>query len=207
VRSNCRGGLVVNVTSPETEEYALFSLVFSHFDLSSVLFLPIILLFANFSRFKLPLPKDILSEGKHTVLVDATGQYFGIVAQKRSSFLDQSMLMSARTQQIAKADAALERKKIQMSEKFEDDELEAEYCRRKLKAIEEKNTLMKKKEIDAKKKFNKMILVDQVYDCVDENIENSLDEENVQEDIYDEDDLSGPTIYVENSINSEEDSS
>ncbi len=173
--------------------------------MSSILFLPIILLFANFSRFKLPLPKDILSEGKHTVLVDATGQYFGIVAQKKSSFLDQSMLMSARTQQIAKADAALERKKIQMSEKFEDEELEAEYCRRKLKAIEEKNASMKNKEIDAKKKFNKMILVDQVYDDIDESIENSSDEENVQ-DIYDEDDLSGPTIYAENS-NSEEDSS
>lgn len=135
------------------------------------------MLLSNFSRFKLPLPKDILSEGDHHVLVDATGQYFGIVAQKKSSFLDQSMLKSARTQELAKSNASLARMKFQMSEKFDDEEQEAEYCRKRLQAFEEKKSQLDKHQLEAQKAWQKRTLFDQVYEEIDEDVYDDEDED------------------------------
>lgn len=89
------------------------------------------------------------------------------------------MLLSARTQELARSEAALEKKKRLMSEKFQDEEEEIEYCKRKLAMHEEKKST-RNKSVEA---FQKRILVDQVYEDIDQ------DEEDGSE--------TGPTEYAE----------
>lgn len=137
------------------------------------------------------------------MLVDSTGQYFGIVAQKKNCFVDQTMLQSTRTQELKRTTAAIERKKIQMSRQFVDEEAEAEYCKRMLKQYEEKNARIKQKELEKRKSFQKMILVDQVYEDVDiDEDDHEEDHDDPHEDTHgildeDVDDFEGPSALVD----------
>ena len=63
------------------------------------------------------------------------------------------MLTSARTREKQRIDSMVERKKLQMSQKFADEEMEVEYCKRMLKSYEEKNDKMKKIQVEKRNQY------------------------------------------------------
>ena len=108
-------------------------------------------------RFKIPLPKDILSEGDHKVLVDSKEEYFGIVAQKKSNFENQCVLTSSRTAEKLKKEKAIAKEKKKISKKFDDEMLKLDFCKKfaaqhKKKEIEEERTKREKATVDKEKK-------------------------------------------------------
>lgn len=89
-------------------------------------------------RFSYPLPSDVLPEGKHHILVDASDQYFGMNAQKRSQFVNQALLTSERTKQINLTNARADKEKEKISRLFVDDIARELACKKMLLEFEER---------------------------------------------------------------------
>ena len=100
-------------------------------------------------RFKFKIPNSILVEGKHALLVDASSQYFGICAQKKSVFQNKVMVTSERTKQKLKLEKDMEEQKRKISAQCADEDAQYEYCKQIMQDYE-RNLLAKCQDQDQK---------------------------------------------------------
>jgi len=90
-------------------------------------------------RFKYPLPADVIPNGKHTMLVDPSGEYFGIKLQKISKFQNQVMVQSKRSLEKEKVREEEIKKKLQLGTQFLDDKVKLSVLQNQLRELLEKN--------------------------------------------------------------------
>lgn len=95
----------------------------------------------NFIRFKYPLPKDALSNGKHKLIEDPSNQYFGIVLQKKAEFKQKALVVSERSREKKRKEEAESEIKKKLASQLLDDEAQYEYCQKMLKELGEKRKL------------------------------------------------------------------
>jgi hypothetical protein len=175
--------LVPKSKTPNLEEYIV--LICRRGEVSVI----IVLIF----RFKIPLPKDILPEGDHRVLVDSSKEYFGKVAQKKSTFENQSVLTSSRTAEKIKKEKDMAKEKKRISKIFDDDMKKLEYCKKFVAQFKEnENEERMKKVKHSKHKEKEQIVkedesVSDSYDDDDESVSDSdeIHSDNEEEDEYD----------------------
>lgn len=96
-------------------------------------------------RFTYPLPRDALSNGKHKLLEDPSGQYFGMVLQKKAEFKQKTLVMSERSRQKKRKEEAEAEVKRNHANQLLDEEAEFEYCQKMLKQIAKKRKLKETK--------------------------------------------------------------
>lgn len=132
-------------------------------------------------RFSYPLPSDVLPEGKHHVLVDASGQYFGMNAQKRSQFVNQALLTSERTKQINLTNARADKEKEKISRLFVDDIARELACKKMLLEFEERR-LAKAKMDEAQKKIKDAEDAEELMRNDDGNLAQGTDDDSEQQE-------------------------
>jgi len=89
-------------------------------------------------RFKFSLPADVIPGGKHTMLVDPSGEFFGIKLQKLSKFQNQVMVQSKRSRETDKLREEEIKKKLQIGTQFLDDGAKKLFYESKLKELLDK---------------------------------------------------------------------
>lgn len=113
--------------------------------------------------------------------MDASGQYFGMNAQKRSQFVNQALLTSERTKQINLTNARADKEKEKISRLFVDDIARELACKKMLLEFEERR-LAKAKMDEAQKKIKDAEDAEELMRNDDGNLAQGTDDDSEQQE-------------------------
>lgn len=94
-----------------------------------------------FVRFRYALPKEVLANGKHELIIDPSDTYFGVRMQKRIEFTKRTLVTSARSQEKARLQEAQERFKEKLANQYLDEEAKFAYCQQYMEEMNRKKAI------------------------------------------------------------------